>query len=61
MPAITRRWMIILVSAAVAGSLAPAAVGMLAAQVRKCYRVTCSTVNGETLCFEKEVECPKET
>ena len=60
MPALTRRSIISLVSAAVVASLAPVAVGVVAAQVRKCYRMTCSTVNGETLCFEKEVPCRNE-
>ena len=52
--------MIALASAAVLGGLAPAAVGLLPAQVRKCYSVMCSTVDGKTTCYEKEVPCPNE-
>lgn len=54
------RFVLALASAAVVGGLTPATVGLLSAQVRKCYSVTCSTVDGKTTCFEKEVPCPNE-
>jgi hypothetical protein len=56
----SRRRTVLAVAALVAG-LAPAAVGLVNAQVRKCYSLICSTVNGETSCYEKEVPCPTET
>ena len=60
MPRSGGRLVIALASAAVLGGLAPAAVGLLPAQVRKCYSVMCSTVDGKTTCYEKEVPCPNE-
>ncbi|HEX6369190.1 MAG TPA: hypothetical protein VF006_09675 [Longimicrobium sp.] len=60
MPRITRRSTIALACAAVFVGVAPIAVGLVSAQVRKCYSVICSTVKGETTCYEKEVPCPNE-
>jgi hypothetical protein len=57
MPRMTRR-SIALVSAAAFAGIAPIAVGLVSAQVRKCYAVVCSTVDGVTTCYEKEVPCP---
>lgn len=57
MPRMTRR-SLALVSAAALASIAPIAVGLVSAQVRKCYSVVCSTVDGVTTCYEKEVPCP---
>ena len=61
MPRITRRGTVMLASAAVLAGITPIAVGLVSAQVRKCYSVTCSTVKGETTCFEQEVPCPNDT
>lgn len=61
MPRITSRGRTSLAAAALLAGLTPVAVGLVNAQVRKCYSVTCSTVNGVTSCYETEVECPKET
>ena len=60
MPRITRRSIVVLASAAGLAGITPIAVGLVSAQVRKCYSVTCSTVKGETTCFEQEVPCPNE-
>jgi hypothetical protein len=60
MPRPGGRFVIALASIAALATLAPAAVGLLSAQVRKCYSVTCSTVDGKTTCYEKEVPCPNE-
>lgn len=57
----TRRTLIALSSAAVVAGLVPAAAGILSAQVRKCYLEICSTKNGVTMCYEKEVDCPTQT
>jgi hypothetical protein len=53
-----RRTSILLASAAVIGGLIPAAATLLNAQVRKCFLEVCSTKNGVTMCYEKEVDCP---
>jgi hypothetical protein len=37
----------------------PAAANLLNAQVRKCFLEVCSTKNGVTICYEKEVDCPQ--
>lgn len=51
---------IALASAAVLAGMAPVAVGIVLAQVRKCYVEVCTTTaDGKTYCYEKEVECPK--
>lgn len=59
MTRMTRR-SIILASAAAFAGIAPIAVGLVSAQVRKCYSLVCSTVDGVTTCYEKEVPCPDE-
>lgn len=56
-----RRRIIALASAAVLAGMAPAAVQYLAAQVRKCYAETCTTIDGKTICYEREVPCPNES
>jgi hypothetical protein len=56
-----RRNVIALAAAAVLAGMAPAAVQYLAAQVRKCYAETCTTIDGKTICYEKEVPCPSES
>lgn len=61
MPRNSRRWVFAAASAAVVAGMAPAAVGYLAAQVRKCYAETCTTIDGKTVCVEREVPCPTET
>jgi hypothetical protein len=61
MPRIARRTTLALASAAVLAGLAPVTVAMVAAQIQVCYAVTCSTVDGQTRCYEKKVPCPKET
>lgn len=60
MPSLSRRGIIALAWAAVIAGVAPAAVGIVSAQVRKCYVEVCSTVDGKTICYEKEVTCPTE-
>lgn len=61
MPGIISRGRTALAAAALLAGLTLVAVGLVNAQVRKCYSLICSTVNGETSCYEKEVPCPKET
>lgn len=61
MSRIGRRGIIVLASAAVLAGMAPAAVQYLAAQVRKCFAETCTTIDGKTVCYEKEVPCPNES
>ncbi len=60
MPPLGRRSIIALASTAVIAGMAPAAVGLVSAQVRKCYVEVCSQVDGKTVCYEKEVTCPTE-
>jgi hypothetical protein len=55
-----RRTLVALASTAVIAGLAPAAVSILSAQVRKCFMEVCSTSDGVTICYEKEVPCPIE-
>ena len=57
---IRRRSIIALASTAVIAGMAPAAVGIVSAQMRKCYVEVCSTTDGKTTCYEKEVTCPTE-
>lgn len=61
MPRSGRRAVIAFASVAVVAATAPATVGFLAAQVRKCYAEACTTIDGKTICYEVEVPCPKET
>lgn len=61
MPRHGNRTVLALASAAVIAGMAPAAVGFLSAQVRKCFAETCTTMDGKTVCYEKEVPCPNES
>jgi hypothetical protein len=61
MSPVGRRNIIALASASVLAGMAPGAVQYLVAQVRKCYAVTCTTIDGKTVCYEKEVACPNES
>lgn len=57
----SRRVLIAISTAAMLAGLVPATAALLSAQVRKCYLEICSTKNGVTTCYEKEVTCPNES
>ena len=57
---IGRRGVVALAWTAVIAGTAPAAVSLVSAQVRKCYVEVCSTTDGKTTCYEKEVTCATE-
>jgi hypothetical protein len=61
MPQRGHRALLALASAAVIAGMAPAGIGHLSAQVRKCFAETCTTIDGKTVCYEREVPCPNES